>query len=135
GLMLITDETGEGPAQLFFTLINKGDSTAKVSVDVAGTSVSESVKAGGTFVQDPESPATSTEDVVTGDPRDAEAGARVAVTVGGGGGEPTLAAQLPAGGLPCSAQDVPSESASAAPSAVAACSDEAPTERSATANG
>ena len=40
GLMLITDEKGSGPAQLFFTLINKGDSTAKVSVEV-GAEVAE----------------------------------------------------------------------------------------------
>jgi hypothetical protein len=115
GLMLITDETGEGPAQLFFTLINKGDSTAKVSVDVAGTSVTESVKAGETFVQDPESPATTTEDVVTVDQLDAEPGDLVEVTVGVGGEEKIIEAQLLTDSLPYYEQYVPSESPSNVP--------------------
>ena len=58
GLMLITDEKGSGPAQLFFTLINKGDSTAKVSVEVADTTVSESIKAGDTSSRTRRAPET-----------------------------------------------------------------------------
>ena len=81
GLMLITDEKGSGPAQLFFTLINKGDSTAKVSVEVADTTVSESIKAGDTFVQDPKSPETSSKEVVTVDSLKAKPGDLVDVTV------------------------------------------------------
>lgn len=135
GLMLITDETGEGPAQLFFTLINKGDSTAKVSVDVAGTSVTESVKAGETFVQDPESPATTTEDVVTVDQLDAEPGDLVEVTVGVGGEEKIIEAQLLTDSLPYYEQYVPSESPSNVPSEDATSTDEAATEGTAVANG
>ncbi|WP_209323891.1 hypothetical protein [Brevibacterium renqingii] len=130
GLMLIMDESGKGPAQLFFTLINKGDSTAKVSVEVAGTSVTESVKAGDTFVQDPKSPETSSKDVVTVDKLEAEPGDLVDVTVKVGGEEKTIEAQLLTDTLPYYEEYVPSESPSNVPS-----EDAASTEGTAAANG
>lgn len=130
GLMLIMDESGEGPAQLFFTLINKGDDSAKVSVDVAGTSVSETVKSGGSFIQDPESPATSDKDIITVDGLDAKPGDLVDVTVKNGSDEKTIQTQLLTDVLPYYKEYVPTESPSDMPSESAD-----PTEGAAAANG
>ena len=116
GLMLITDKSGSGPAQLFFTLINKGEDNAKVSIDVAGTSVSESVKAGDTFVQDPNSPETSAKEVITVDGLDAEPGDLVDVTVKSGSDEKTIQTQLLSDVLPYYKEYVPSQSPSSVPS-------------------
>ena len=116
GLMLITDEKGSGPAQLFFTLINKGDSTAKVSVEVADTTVSESIKAGDTFVQDPKSPETSSKEVVTVDSLKAKPGDLVDVTVKSGSDEKVIQTQLLTDVLPYYEEYVPSDSSSDSPS-------------------
>ena len=116
GLMLITDKESSGPAQLFFTLINKGDSTAKVSIEVAGTTVSESVKAGDTFVQDPMSPETSSKEVVTVDSLKAKPGDLVDITVKNGGEEKVIETQLLTDTLPYYNEYVPSESPSESPS-------------------
>ena len=116
GLMLITDEKGSGPAQLFFTLINKGDSTAKVSVEVADTTVSESIKAGDTFVQDPKSPETSSKEVVTVDSLKAKPGDLVDVTVKSGSDEKVIETQLLTNVLPYYEEYVPSDSSSDSPS-------------------
>ena len=116
GLMLITDEKGSGPAQLFFTLINKGDSTAKVSVEVADTTVSESIKAGDTFVQDPKSPETSSKEVVTVDSLKAKPGDLVDVTVKSGSDEKVIETQLLTNALPYYEEYVPSDSSSYSPS-------------------
>ena len=116
GLMLITDEKGSGPAQLFFTLINKGDSTAKVSVEVADTTVSESIKAGDTFVQDPKSPETSSKEVVTVDSLKAKPGDLVDVTVKNGSDEKVIQTQLLTDVLPYYEEYVPSDSSSDSPS-------------------
>ncbi|MGO0603070.1 hypothetical protein [Brevibacterium linens] len=116
GLMLITDKESSGPAQLFFTLINKGDSTAKVSIEVADTTVSESVKAGETFVQDPMSPETSSEDVVTVDSLEAEPGDLVDITVKTDSEEKVIETQLLTDVLPYYDEYVPSESPSESPS-------------------
>ncbi|UVI35505.1 hypothetical protein [Brevibacterium spongiae] len=134
GLMLIMDESGKGPAQLFFTLINQGEDTAEVSLDVAGTSVSESVKAGDTFVQDPKSPSTSTKDVVTVDDLKAEPGDLVDVTVKVGGEEKTIETQLLTDVLPYYEEYVPSESPSNVPSESTDATEGA-TEGTGTANG
>ena len=116
GLMLITDKESSGPAQLFFTLINKGDSTAKVSIEVADTTVSESVKAGETFVQDPMSPETSSEDVVTVDSLEAEPGDLVDITVKNGSEEKVIETQLLTDVLPYYDEYVPSDAPSESPS-------------------
>ncbi|MGC2939307.1 MULTISPECIES: hypothetical protein [unclassified Brevibacterium] len=116
GLLLITDEEGSGPAQLFFTLINSGESTAKVSLEVGGTTVSESVKAGETFVQDPKSPETSSEDVVTVDGLKAEPGDLVDITIKNGSDEKVFETQLLTDVLPYYEEYVPSESPSESPS-------------------
>ncbi|WP_423058662.1 hypothetical protein [Brevibacterium linens] len=116
GLMLITDEKGSGPAQLFFTLINKGDSTAKVSVEVADTTVSESIKAGDTFVQDPKSPETSSKEVVTVDSLKAKPGDLVDITVKNGSDEKVIQTQLLTDVLPYYEEYVPSDSSSDSPS-------------------
>ena len=116
GLMLITDEKCSGPAQLFFTLINKGDSTAKVSVEVADTTVSESIKAGDTFVQDPKSPETSSKEVVTVDSLKAKPGDLVDITVKNGSDEKVIQTQLLTDVLPYYEEYVPSDSSSDSPS-------------------
>ena len=116
GLMLITDEKGSGPAQLFFTHINKGDSTAKVSVEVADTTVSESIKAGDTFVQDPKSPETSSKEVVTVDSLKAKPGDLVDITVKNGSDEKVIQTQLLTDVLPYYEEYVPSDSSSDSPS-------------------
>lgn len=90
GLMLIMDESGTGPAQLFFTLINKGDSQASVSLAVSGETFTESVAAGKTFVQDPQSPASSTTDPIVLDSIDAKPGDLIDITVSTGGQEKTI---------------------------------------------
>src|SRR5699024_10825228 len=120
---------------LFFTLINKADSTAKVSVDVAGTPVSESAKAGETLVQAPGSPAPSTEDVVTVDQLDAEPGDPVAAPGRGGRGQKTTQARPLTDALPSYEQYVPAESPSNVPSEDATPTDEATTVGTATVNG
>lgn len=116
GLMLITDKESSGPAQLFFTLINKGDSTAKVSIEVAGTTVSESIKAGDTFVQDPMSPETSSKEVVTVDSLEAEPGDLVDITVKNGSEEKVIETQLLTDALPYYDEYVPSDAPSESPS-------------------
>lgn len=127
GLMLIMDETGDGPAQLFFTLINKGDSTADVTIDAAGTSVDESVKAGETFVQDPKSPETTSKDVITVDDLDAEPGDLVDITVTVGGEEKTIRTQVLSDSLPYYEEYVPTESPSSVPTEDATSTDEGTT--------
>jgi hypothetical protein len=134
GLMLIMDETGEGPAQLFFTLINKGDSTADVSIDASGTSVKESVKAGDTFVQDPKSPETTAKDAITVDKLDAKPGDLVDITVKVGGEEKTIRTQVLSDSLPYYKEYVPTESPSDVPSEDATSTDGA-AEGTAAANG
>ncbi|WP_181272761.1 hypothetical protein [Brevibacterium oceani] len=116
GLMLIMDEKGEGPAQLFFTLLNKGDSTADVTIEASGTTVDESVKAGETFVQDPKSPETTSKDVVTVDKLDAQPGDLVDITVTVGGEEKTIRTQVLSDSLPYYEEYVPTESPSSVPS-------------------
>ncbi|WP_166973831.1 hypothetical protein [Brevibacterium atlanticum] len=125
GLMLIMDEKGEGPAQLFFTLLNKGDSTADVTIEASGTTVDESVKAGEAFVQDPKSPETTSKDVVTVDKLDAQPGDLVDITVTVGGEEKTIRTQVLSDSLPYYEEYVPTESPSSVPSDDATSSDEA----------
>ena len=134
GLLLITDQEASGPAQLFFTLINKGDSTAKVSIEVGDTTVSESVKAGDTFVQDPKSPETSSKEVVTVDSLKAEPGDLVDVTVKNGSDEKVIETQLLTDALPYYEEYVPSESPSESPSDMPS-EDAGAAEGTATANG
>lgn len=116
GLMLIMDESGTGPAQLFFTLINKGDSQASVSLAVSGETFTESVAAGKTFVQDPQSPASSTTDPIVLDSIDAKPGDLIDITVSTGGQEKTIQAQVLSDSLPYYEEYVPTESPSAVPS-------------------
>ncbi|MDN5635631.1 MAG: hypothetical protein L0G36_08315 [Brevibacterium sp.] len=116
GLMLIMDESGEGPAQLFFTLINKGDSSAKVSFDVGGKKATESVKAGETFVQDPESPSSDSSEPITVDSLKAQPGDLADVTVTVGDDEKTIRTQVLSNALPYYEQYVPTEEPSESPS-------------------
>lgn len=116
GLMLIMDETGEGPAQLFYTLINKGDSSAKVSLDVGGKTTTESVKAGETFVQDPESSASTSSKPVIVDSLKAKPGDLADVTVKVGSDEKTIRTQVLSNSLPYYEQYVPTEKPSESPS-------------------
>ncbi|MDN6124635.1 MAG: hypothetical protein L0I80_12340 [Brevibacterium sp.] len=116
GLMLITDESGKGPAQLFFTLINKGDSSASVSLDVGGKKTTESVKAGETFVQDPESPSTDSSEPIIVDGLKAKPGDLAEVNVKVGGDETTIKAQVLSGALPYYEGYVPTEKPSESPS-------------------
>lgn len=112
GLMLIMDESGEGPAQLFFTLINKGDSDASVSLDVAGEKTTESVEAGSTFVQDPNSSASSTKKSIDIDGLNAKPGDLADVNVAVGGDEKTIQAQVLSNSLPYYEEYVPTEAPS-----------------------
>lgn len=116
GLLLIMDESGEGPAQLFFTLINKGDSSASVSLDVGGKKMTESVKAGETFVQDPESSASDSTKPVIVDNLDAKAGDLADVTVTVGDKEKTIRTQVLTNALPYYEEYVPTEKPSESPS-------------------
>ncbi|MCF2586964.1 hypothetical protein [Brevibacterium sp. UCMA 11752] len=116
GLMLIMDESGKGPAQLFFTLINKGDSSAKVSLDVGGKTTTESVKAGETFVQDPESSASTSSKPVIVDSLKAKPGDLADVTVKVGSDEKTIRTQVLSNSLPYYEQYVPTEKPSESPS-------------------
>lgn len=116
GLMLIMDETGEGPAQLFFTLINKSDSSASVSLDVDGQKTKESVKAGETFVQDPQSSATSSKKPVVVDGLKAKPGDLADVTVKVGSDEKTIQTQVLSNTLPYYEEYVPEEKSSESPS-------------------
>lgn len=116
GLMLIIDKSGDGPAQLFFTLINKGDSSASVTIDVAGETVTETVEAGKTFVQDPQSQASSTEKPIELNNLDAKPGDLIDVNVSVGGEEKTIEAQVLSDVLPYYEDFVPSESPSSVPS-------------------
>lgn len=116
GLMLIMDETGEGPAQLFFTLINKGDSSASVSLDVGGQKTTESVKPGETFVQDPQSSATSSKKPIIVDSLKAKPGDLADVTVKVGGDEKTIQTQVLSNTLPYYEEYVPDEKSSDSPS-------------------
>ncbi|RAA21297.1 hypothetical protein DN465_31595, partial [Burkholderia multivorans] len=100
GLLLIMDESGKGPAQLFFTLVNKGDAPAEVSVEVSGQTITETVPAGETFVQDPESPASSTDEPVIVDSLQAKPGDLVDITVATGGQEKTIQTQVLSDVLP-----------------------------------
>lgn len=115
GLLLIMDESGEGPAQLFFTLINKGDAPAEVSVEVAGQTFTETVPAGETFVQDPESSASSTDEPIIVDSLQAEPGDLVDITVSTGGQEKTIQTQLLSDVLPYYEEYVPTQSPSDMP--------------------
>jgi len=130
GLMMIMDKSGDGPAQLFFTLINKGDSSASVTIDVAGETVSETVDAGKTFVQDPESQASSTEKPIELKNLDAKPGDLIDVTVSVGGEEKTIEAQVLSDALPYYENYVPTESPSEVPSDDATSTEQAadPTE-------
>lgn len=114
GLMLIMDESGEGPAQLFFTLINKGDSTAEVALKVGGDTNTETVKAGETFVQDPASPASTTSKKIIIDSLDANPGDLADITVKVGGDEKTIQTQVLSNVLPYYEEYVPTESPSQA---------------------
>ncbi|SMX84453.1 hypothetical protein [Brevibacterium antiquum] len=116
GLMLIMDESGEGPAQLFFTLINKGDSSASVSLDVGGKKTTESVKPGETFVQDPESSASTSSKPVIVDSLKTKPGDLADVTVKVGSDEETIRTQVLSNSLPYYEQYVPTEKASESPS-------------------
>lgn len=116
GLMLIMDESGEGPAQLFFTLINKSDSDATVSLSVDGEKTTESVKAGSTFVQDPKSPASSTEKSIDIEKLDAKPGDLVDVDVKVGSDEKTIQTQVLSDSLPYYEEYVPTEAPSESPS-------------------
>ncbi|GAA1863796.1 hypothetical protein [Brevibacterium marinum] len=116
GLMLIMDESGEGPAQLFFTLINKGDSTASVSVEVGGNETKESVKAGESFIQDPESSASDSSEPIVVDDLDAGPGDLADVTVKVGDDERTIRTQVLTNALPYYEEYVPSEKPSESPS-------------------
>ncbi|WP_193096063.1 hypothetical protein [Brevibacterium sp. FME17] len=116
GLMLIMDETGEGPAQLFFTLINKGDSTASVSLDVDGQKTTESVKAGETFVQDPQSSATSSKKPIIVDGLKAKPGDLADITVKVGGDEKTVQTQVLSNTLPYYEEYIPDKKKSDSPS-------------------
>lgn len=115
GLMLIMDESGEGPAQLFFTLINKSDSDATVSVSVAGEQTTESVKAAATFVQDPNSPASSTEKPIIIKTLDAKPGDLMDVIVKVGSDEKTIQTQVLSNSLPYYEEYVPTEAPSESP--------------------
>ena len=115
GLLLIMDESGQGPAQLFFTLINKGDAPAEVSVEVAGQTFTETVPAGETFVQDPESSASSTDEPIIVDSLQAEPGDLVDITVSTGGQEKTIQTQLLSDVLPYYEEYVPTQSPSDMP--------------------
>lgn len=116
GMMLIMDESGKGPAQLFYTLINKGDSTASVSLEVGEKTQKESVKAGETYVQDPESSAaTSTKPVIV-DGLKAKPGDLADVTVKVGDDEKTIRTQVLSNSLPQYEEYVPSEKPSESPS-------------------
>ena len=55
GILLISDEDQE-KAQLFYTLVNNTDKTADVSIKAGDKSVSQTVKAGEKFSQDPQNP-------------------------------------------------------------------------------
>ena len=134
GLMLIMDESGEGPAQMFFTLINKGDSTAEVGLEVGGATTTETVKAGETFVQDPESPASTTSKKIIIDSLEAKPGDLADVTVKVGGDEKTIQAQVLSNVLPYYEDYVPTESPSQTP-AEDAPETGTPTDSSASVNG
>lgn len=116
GLMLIMDEAGEGPAQLFFTLINKGDSAASVSLDVGGQKTTESVKPGKTFVQDPQSSATSSKKPIVVDGLKAKPGDLAEVTVKVGSDEKTIQTQVLSNSLPYYEEYVPDKKSSDSPS-------------------
>ncbi|WP_231442890.1 hypothetical protein [Brevibacterium zhoupengii] len=116
GMMLIMDESGEGPAQLFYTLINKGDSTASVSIDVGEKKQKESVKAGETYVQDPESSASSSSKPVIVDGLKAQPGDLADITVTVGDDEKTIRTQVLSNSLPYYEQYVPTEKPSESPS-------------------
>ena len=134
GLMLIMDESGKGPAQLFFTLINKGDSTAEVALEVGGNTTTEKVKAGETFVQDPQSPASTTSKVITIDSLKAKPGDLAEVNVKVGGDEKTIQAQVLSNALPYYEEYVPTEAPSQSSEEDATKSGE-PSESSAGING
>lgn len=115
GLLMIMDDSGEGPAQLFFTLINTGSTPLDVTLDVEGESFTETVEAGGTFVQDPQSPESSTTEPIILDDLSARPGDLVDIIVSAGGEEQTIQAQLLSDSLPYYEQYVPTESPSAVP--------------------
>ncbi|MBE4696092.1 MULTISPECIES: hypothetical protein [Brevibacterium] len=115
GLLLIMDESGKGPAQLFFTLVNKGDAPAEVSVEVSGKTITETVPAGETFVQDPKSPASSTDEPVIVDSLQAKPGDLVDITVATGGQEKTIQTQVLSDVLPYYEEYVPTPSPSDMP--------------------
>lgn len=124
GLMLIMDESGEGPAQLFFTLINTGDSSASVSIDVGGKKTTESVKPGETFVQDPKSSSTTSSKPIIVDSLTAKPGDLADVTVSVGSDEKTIRTQVLSNTLPYYEEYIPTEKASESPSEDAAQSGE-----------
>ena len=116
GLMLITDKEGKGDSQLFFTLINKGDSSAKVSLDVGGEKTTETVDAGKTFVQDPESSASTAKKPIVLKNLDAKPGDLTEVTVKVGSEEKKIEAQVLSDALPYYKDYVPTEAPSKTPS-------------------
>ncbi|WP_309131330.1 hypothetical protein [Brevibacterium sp.] len=115
GLLLIADESGQGPAQLFFSLINEGTSPAEVTVSVAGTEVKENVAAGEDFIQYPDSKLSKAEPVIVEDLK-AKVGDLVDVTVAAGGEETVIKAQLLTDVLPYYSDQVPSQDPSQVPS-------------------
>lgn len=115
GLMLIQDESGNGPAQMFFSLVNQGSTPAEVSLSVAGTEVTESVPAGGEYVQFPDSPISQSEPIVVEDLQ-AQAGDLVDVTVSAGADETVIRTQLLTDVLPYYEDQVPTQSPSDVPS-------------------
>lgn len=116
GLLLIMSKTGEGPAQLFFTLINKGDSSAQVEVSVGSANVSETVPAGETFVQDPESSASTKTEPVIVEEVGGKPGDLVDVTVSVNGEEKTIETQVLTDVLPDYEDYVPTQTPSSIPS-------------------
>ncbi|MCI4013141.1 hypothetical protein [Brevibacterium sp. ZH18] len=133
GLMLVMDKSGDGPAQLFFTLVNKGDSAADVTLKLSGETFKESVDAGQTFVQDPKSSASTKSKPLVIDKLDAKPGDLIDIDVKVGGDEKTIQAQVLSNTLPYYKDSIPTESPSNVPSEDATQSGQ-PTE-SAAANG
>ncbi|RBP65578.1 hypothetical protein DFO66_104163 [Brevibacterium sanguinis] len=115
GLMLIQDESGNGPAQMFFSLVNQGSTPAEVSLSVAGAEVTESVPAGGEYVQFPDSPISQSEPIIVEDLQ-AQAGDLVDVTVSAGADETVIRTQLLTDVLPYYEDQVPTQSPSDVPS-------------------
>ncbi len=115
GLLLIADESGQGPAQLFFSLINEGTSPAKATLSVAGTEVTETVAAGEDFIQYPDSKISKSEPIIVEDLQ-AQIGDLVDVTVEVDGEETVIRTQLLTDVLPYYSDQVPTQSPSAVPS-------------------